>query len=275
MLDPSDIDALLNGQVGPADSFRAERHTERTKTFFALQQAFGELHIATCRTTTISWRCAAASSRSTPTFADSFQRCEPRRAHLWQLGEQSVSIQPRRVRHARKGFELGFELLDDRKQEVIVANFYWQDFLWKGYTAQWSLREPRPGIHYDRNGNIVRPAPIGTVRDHDVKRYYLGWAGDGHIGRLNCRTRLPGLRTRWVQRPRGTAHGHQRPDGGAGAFLRRDWIRYKGSLFYASGDGDTEDGWANGFDTIFDNPNFTGGRSVIGRARASTSAARW
>jgi hypothetical protein len=39
----------------------------------------------------------------------------------------------------------------------------------------------------------------------------------------------------------------------------RDWIRYKGSLFYASGDGDTEDGWANGFDTIFDNPNFTGG----------------
>jgi hypothetical protein len=45
VLDPSDIDALLNGQVGPADSFRAKRHTERTKTFFALQQAFGEIHL--------------------------------------------------------------------------------------------------------------------------------------------------------------------------------------------------------------------------------------
>ncbi|HKS37427.1 MAG TPA: hypothetical protein VJW76_09575, partial [Verrucomicrobiae bacterium] len=39
----------------------------------------------------------------------------------------------------------------------------------------------------------------------------------------------------------------------------RDWMRYKASLFYASGDGDTEDGTANGFDTILDNPNFTGG----------------
>jgi hypothetical protein len=151
---------------------------------------------------------------------------------------------------------------DDRQQEVAIANFYWQDFLWKGYTAQWSFHAnlDHGGRHYDRNGNIVRPAPIGTVRAHDVEAYYLGWAGDGHIGRLN-------LSHAFYQ-----VFGHDEFNGLAGrptdinaqmAALElsydRDWIRYKGSLFYASGDGDTEDGTAHGFDTILENPNFTGG----------------
>jgi hypothetical protein len=39
----------------------------------------------------------------------------------------------------------------------------------------------------------------------------------------------------------------------------RDWMRYKASIFYASGDDDATDGTATGFDTIVDNPNFTGG----------------
>ena len=39
----------------------------------------------------------------------------------------------------------------------------------------------------------------------------------------------------------------------------RDWARYKVSFLYASGDGNATDGQANGFDTIVDNPNFTGG----------------
>src|SRR2546427_9216412 len=37
------------------------------------------------------------------------------------------------------------------------------------------------------------------------------------------------------------------------------WIRFKASLLYASGDSDARDGEGNGFDTILDNPNFTGG----------------
>ena len=39
----------------------------------------------------------------------------------------------------------------------------------------------------------------------------------------------------------------------------RDWIRFKGSLFYASGDRDPENGRGTGFDSIVDNTNFTGG----------------
>src|SRR5437016_6362999 len=36
-------------------------------------------------------------------------------------------------------------------------------------------------------------------------------------------------------------------------------MRYKASVVYASGDSNAKDGEANGFDTIVDNPNFTGG----------------
>jgi len=39
----------------------------------------------------------------------------------------------------------------------------------------------------------------------------------------------------------------------------RDFIRYRASFEYASGDKTPEDGRATGFDTIFDNPNFAGG----------------
>ena len=39
----------------------------------------------------------------------------------------------------------------------------------------------------------------------------------------------------------------------------RDWLRYKASVFYTSGDGDLNDGRAKGFDAIVDNQNFAGG----------------
>jgi hypothetical protein len=93
-----------------------------------------------------------------------------------------------------------------------------------------------------------------------VNAFYFGWAGDGHIGRWN------------VSHAFYEAVGHDTFNGLAGRPVNinaqmgalevsydRDWIRYKASFFYASGDDDAEDGTATGFDTIFDNPNFTGG----------------
>jgi hypothetical protein len=263
VLDPSDIDALLNGQVGPAGSFRAERHTKRTKTFFALQQAFAEIHL---RDLSDSYDFFAFRGGLQP-FNSDFRGFVFNDVNLagrifgnWANNRFQYNLAVFDMREKDSNSDLNS--LDDRKQEVIVANLYWQDFLWKGYTAQWSLHAnlDQGGIHYDRNGNIVRPAPIGTVRDHDVNAYYFGWAGDGHIGRLN-------LSHAFYQ-----VLGHDGFNGLAGrptdingqmAALElsydRDWLRYKGSLFYASGDGDTEDNTATGFDTIFDNPNFTGG----------------
>ena len=86
-----------------------------------------------------------------------------------------------------KDTDSGLNTFDARRQYVFRANIYRQDFLWPGYTAQLSflanLDDGR--THYDRNGYLARPEPLGTLMQHDVDAYYFGWAGDGHIGRLN------------------------------------------------------------------------------------------
>ena len=93
----------------------------------------------------------------------------------------------------------------------------------KGYTGELSFLANFDGSsrHYDKNGFITRPAPIGTVRDHYVQAYYLGWTGDGHIGWLNIdhafyqvfgEDSLNGIAGRRVE--------HQRADGRARAFNR-------------------------------------------------------
>src|SRR5437764_15028303 len=76
---------------------------------------------------------------------------------------------------------------DPRKQQVYVANVFRQDLVWKGYTGELTFVGDfdTNSRHYDKNGFITRPAPIGTVADHYVQAYHLGSTGDGHIGRLN------------------------------------------------------------------------------------------
>ena len=44
--------------------------------------------------------------------------------------------------------------------------------------------DPR-SFKFDKNRFLVRPDPVGVARPHEVDVAYLGWAGDGHIGRFN------------------------------------------------------------------------------------------
>jgi hypothetical protein len=145
---------------------------------------------------------------------------------------------------------------------VFIANLYRQDFIWQGYTAQLSFHAnlDHGGLQFDRNGFLARPAPVGTIREKDVEAYYVGWAGDGHIGRLNITHQYYYVFGRESFNPIAdrevdiSAHF-------AAVELSYDfdYIRYRASVAYASGDGSPEDGKATGFDTIFDNPNFAGG----------------
>jgi hypothetical protein len=156
----------------------------------------------------------------------------------------------------------GFNELHRRKSEVYVANAYVQDFLTPGYTQEFSFHANRDygGRHYDTNGFLVRPAPIGVIADNDIHAYYLGEAGDGHLGRIN------------VSQAFYQALGHeslnpiaaQRQDinaqmGALEVSLDKDWVRIKGATFIASGDGNPNDGTAHGFDAIVDIPMFAGG----------------
>ncbi len=150
-----------------------------------------------------------------------------------------------------------------RNQNVYIANYFRQDFLVKGYTIQASalFNDDRASIHYDTNGFLVRPTQVGDVRPHAVKAGYVGINGDGHFGILNLTNSyyyafgqdefnpIAGRRTRI------SAHM-----GAVEASIDRDYLRFKASIFYASGDDDPTDGVAKGFDAIFDDPNFVGGQ---------------
>ena len=150
-----------------------------------------------------------------------------------------------------------------RDQTVFIANFFRQDTKWKGYTTQFSVHynNDRPSTHFDENAFLVRPAPVGDVVRHGIHAWYLGWAGDGHIG-------LNNISHAFYQ-----AFGHDSFNPIAGKRTRinaqqaaielsrdRDWLRYKGSFFFASGDKEPFDDKATGFDAIVDIPEFAGGR---------------
>jgi hypothetical protein len=149
-----------------------------------------------------------------------------------------------------------------RNQQVVVANVYRQDFIWPGYTAQLSFHAnlDHGGGQIDDNGVIVRPAPVGTVEEKSVEAYYIGWAGDGHIGRFNLTHQFYQVFGRESFNP----IAGQEVDLNAQFFAAeisydQDWLRYRGSFLYASGDDDPFDSKGRGFDSIFENPNFAGG----------------
>jgi len=260
---PGDIGGLLNGQTGPADSYRGTQSTERTETFFALQQAFVEFHLADLSD---NYDFVSLRVGNQPFNADfrgflfNDVNLGARLFGNWNNNLYQYNLAVFDMREKDTDSELN--TFNNRNQEVVIANLYRQDFIWPGYTAEWSFLAnfDHGGLHYDDNGNLVRPEPLGTVRVHDENVYYLGWGGDGHIGRFN------------VSHQFYEALGHDDFNGLAGrpvdinaqmAALEvsydRDWARYKASFFYASGDGNTTGGKATGFDTIVDNPNFTGG----------------
>ncbi len=149
-----------------------------------------------------------------------------------------------------------------RGQVVLVANVYRQDFWKKGYTAEFSVHASfdQSSTHSDNAGVLLRPAPLGVARPHSVNSYYLGWAGDGHLGRWNL------SHAAYIVLGRDAFNGLAGQPANIFAQLAalelsydRDWLRLKGSLFYASGDRHPTDDRATGFDSILDNSNFTGG----------------
>ncbi|MGB6788401.1 MAG: carboxypeptidase regulatory-like domain-containing protein [Candidatus Acidiferrales bacterium] len=158
---------------------------------------------------------------------------------------------------------------DRRHQQVAVANLYMQDFIWKGYTTEFSVayNKDDPTVHDDTNGFLVRPAPVGNVvnqgagiETHGIRVAYLGWASDGHIGGINISHAFYQALGYDTFNP---IAGRKVTVNAQMAALElskdKDWMRFRGSFFYASGDANPRDGRARGFDAIVDNPAFAGG----------------
>lgn len=166
-------------------------------------------------------------------------------------------------RQMEKDTNSGLNRFDSRKQDIYIANIYRQDFIRKGYTIQATaiVNDDHRSRHFDRNGFLVRPALVGDITPVAVRVAYLGINGDGHLGRLN------------LTHAYYFAFGTQNPSQIAGkrvsvrsqmaaveASVDRDYIRFRGSFVWASGDKNPTDTRGTGFDAILDDPNFIGGQ---------------
>jgi hypothetical protein len=150
-----------------------------------------------------------------------------------------------------------------RKDWVVTANLYRQDMLVSGLTGQVSLtynmNRERGDIEVDANGFPVRPALLGTLRGRNYDVVYLGAAADGRIGRINLTASAYGAlgsdRNSFITDRKATIAAYF---AAAEASYDKDWVRFRLSGLYASGDGDPDNDVEAGFDAIFENPIFAG-----------------
>ena len=156
----------------------------------------------------------------------------------------------------------GLNTMQYRNQQVLIGNLYRQDFLKPGYNIQVSFHYDKDDatLQYDTNGFLVRPAAIGLAQPHKIRAYYYGLTGDGHIGPLNLTHAFYQVLGYDSNNP----IAGQRTDinaqmAAAELSWDRDWIRFRASIFWSSGDSNPRDGTARGFDAILDNSNFAGG----------------
>ncbi len=150
-----------------------------------------------------------------------------------------------------------------RDDFVAIANLYRQDFLISGLTSQLSVTYNRnreaDSIKVDDNGFPVRPALLGTLRGRDYDVVYLGYSADGRIGRVNLTAASylalgKDRNSFFTDRPANIRAGFA----AAELSYDRDWMRFRLSGLYASGDGNPDDDQETGFDAIFENPVFAG-----------------
>jgi len=150
-----------------------------------------------------------------------------------------------------------------RDDYVFYVNAYRQDFLIPALTSQltfvWNANREAQDVQIDDNGFPVRPALLGSLRGRDYDVFYLGYNADGRIGRIN----LTGSAYYAFGEDRNSFFTDERADISAyfaalEASYDRDWMRFRLSAAYASGDSDPYDDVENGYDAIFENPVFAG-----------------
>ncbi|HLX61259.1 MAG TPA: hypothetical protein VKX17_08245 [Planctomycetota bacterium] len=230
----------------------------------ALQEAFGEYHFRD-----LSANYDFVSSRTGTQFFN-----EDFRGFLFadnNLGERIFgNLESNRLQYNLSYFEMlnkdtnsGLNTFNFKDQHVVLANVIRGDTFFKGYNiiGQFAFSDEESSQHYNQNDVIVRPAPIGDLATHANKVYYLGFGGDGHIGRLNLTHQFYQALGEVSHDPLAGRREHVNAQMFAfeGSY-DMDWMRFRSSYFYASGDQKTLDGKAGGFDSIFDDPNFAGGQ---------------
>ena len=150
-----------------------------------------------------------------------------------------------------------------RDNDIFTANVYWQDFPKLGFMSQatvtYNRNREQGDRFFDDNGILQRPASLGTERGRDYDVTYFGYNGDGHFGRSNLTT---SFYYAYGDESRGTFVDMNSDIRAWFAAIEYsmdfDWARWRFSALHGSGDDDPFDDQAEGFDAIFENPQFAG-----------------
>lgn len=241
--------------------------SERTDNHFGIQELFADVHL-----TNISDRYDFISTRiGIQSFVSDFRSFvynsqEPgvRLFGDWDNNKWQYNLAwfSRLDKDTNTGLNTVFE---QRYEDVFIGNLYRQDLFAIGHTVQASVihRQDLAGSHpddYDNNGFLVRPAAVGDQRDKNIYSTYLGLNSDGHIGRINLTTAAYYVMGSESHNPISQrATNISAGMGAAELSYDVDWVRFRTSLMWASGDSDPFDDDATGFDSVVDSPNFAGG----------------
>ncbi len=150
-----------------------------------------------------------------------------------------------------------------RDDFILTANLYRQDFPFVGLTSQisatYNMNREKNDIQIDHNGFPVRPALLGDLRGREYDVVYLGYSADGRIGRINVTASFYAAlgedrNSFFTSKPAEIRAGF----GAVELSYDHDWMRFRLSGLYATGDGDPHNNTEGGFDAIFENPIFGG-----------------
>lgn len=150
-----------------------------------------------------------------------------------------------------------------RDDFIFTGNLYRQDFPFVGLTSQvsvtYNMNREKNDIQIDHNGFPVRPALLGDLRGREYDVVYLGYSADGRIGRINLTASFYAAlgedrNSFFTSKPAEIRAGF----GAVELSYDHDWMRFRLSGLYATGDGDPYNNTEGGFDAIFENPIFGG-----------------
>ena len=240
--------------------------TDRTDVFLGLQEAFIDYHIRN-----VSDRYDFDSLRagiqpfSTDFRGFLFQDVQPGIRFFGNRDNNRYQYNLAAFMRLEKDTNSGLNSVvsTPRRDFIFLANLYRQDFPIPGLTSQvtvvYNMNREASHLEIDTNGFPVRPALIGNLRGRDYDVVYLGYNADGRIGRFNL-TASTYLALGQDRDNTFTGRTASIRAGMAAAELSYDydWMRFRASALYATGDGDPYDDTETGFDAIFENPQFAG-----------------
>jgi hypothetical protein len=230
---------------------------------FAIQELFVDKHLSNLSVNYDFWAIRAGIQQFNADFRGFlFTDNSPGVRLLGNFDNNKLIYNLAYFHQLEKDTNSGLNTFSGRGQDIFVANVFREDLFWKGYTGELSFvaNFDYGDTQYNENDQLVRPQPIGTISEKEDKVFYLGWAGDGHIGWLNITHQFyQALGTESFNAIAGQGTNINAQFFATELSVDNDWQRYKMSFAYSSGDSNPTDNQATGFDAILDNPNFAGG----------------